>query len=178
MEQNKSVTNLQEEISIKLLKDEQKQEFIHYLQTIPFYFNEDVLLDEADLKNFEFNDLNEYIIATVRKEIIGHIAIQYQEYKYGYHQEHCIEVHINIAKEYQNKGIGKTLLEYMLKHIQTKTKISKIKTKMLENNQAAIQLFESFGFVKEAVLEKEWKVIIKDKEEYINGIYMKRILRK
>ncbi|MBS3137859.1 GNAT family N-acetyltransferase [Candidatus Woesearchaeota archaeon] len=176
MKQNKKPINYQKDISIKLLKEEQKQEFINYLQTIPFYLNEDVLLDEADMKNFAYNELNEYIIVILKKDIIGHIAIQYQKYKYGYHQEHCIEVHINIAKEYHGKGIGKALLSYLLKYIQSKKEIVKIKTKMLENNQAAIKLFESFGFVKEAVLEKEWKLIIKNKEEYINGVYMAKII--
>ena len=85
-------------------------------------------------------------------------------------------MHINIAKEYHGKGIGKALLSYLLKYIQSKKEIVKIKTKMLENNQAAIKLFESFGFVKEAVLEKEWKLIIKNKEEYINGVYMAKII--
>ncbi len=161
---------------LKLLEDKEKQDFVDYLQTIPFYFSEDVLLDEADLKNFAYNDYNHYVIAKYQNEIIGHIAIQYQKYKYGYHQEHIAEIHINVKQEHQKKGIGKQLMKYCLDYLKTKKEINKIKTKILENNKIIQQLFSNFKFQQEAILKKEWKIIIKEKEYYLDGIYMSRFI--
>ena len=161
--------------TLKLLDETNKEEFTHYLQTIPFYFSDGILLDEADLKNFAFSDFNEYIIAIINSQIIGHITISFPKYKFGYHQEHIIEAHINVQQEWQQKGVGDGLLAFLINFAREK-KMKKIKTKMLANNLGAIRLFEKHGFEQEGFLKKEWKLLVKGKEEFVDGMHMARLL--
>ncbi|MBI4453410.1 GNAT family N-acetyltransferase [Candidatus Woesearchaeota archaeon] len=162
---------------IQILTDAKLREFIDYLEQIPYSaYQKKVVLDEKDVFSFGYVPNNKYIIAVDKEEadedkgkdkIIGHICIMSPYTQYGYHQEHILEVHINIIPEYQHKGVGKALLEFFLQEIKKGRKnngIKKIKTKMLASNEPAIKLFEKFGFKKEALLKKEWKMIIEDEK--------------
>lgn len=194
---------------IQVLTDAKLREFIDYLEQIPYSaYQKEVVLDEKDVFSFGYVPNNKYIIATDdnkvsnnncdrnsnrdgyiesnsnnkdKNKIIGHICIISPYSKYGYHQEHILEVHINIIPEYQSKGVGKKLLEFFLQEVKKGRKtngIKKIKTKMLASNEPAIKLFEKVGFEKEALLKKEWKLIIEDEktgkktERYEDCLYM------
>lgn len=176
--------------NIQVLTDAKLREFIDYLEQIPYTaYQKNVIMDEKDVFSFGYVPNNKYIIAidnnsrnnNDNNKIIGHICVMSPYSKYGYHQEHVLEVHINIIPEYQSQGVGKALLEFFLQEVKKGGKtsgIKKIKTKMLASNEPAIKLFEKVGFKKEALLKKEWKLIIEDEktgkktERYENCLYM------
>ncbi|MFH1439747.1 MAG: GNAT family N-acetyltransferase [Candidatus Woesearchaeota archaeon] len=180
---------------IAFLDDANLREFIDYLEKIPYSaYPKNIILDEKDLASFRYYHGNRYIVAfdcSEKNNIIGHLCIMTPATKYGYHQEHIVEVHINVIPEYQNKGIGKALLEFFIEEVKKgkkKSGIRKIKTKMLAGNEKVIRLFERFGFKKEALLKDEWKMIIESNRKsedncennkkviYEDGIYMSLIL--
>ena len=143
---------------IEFLQDSKLREFEEYLEKIPYStYQKGVELDEKDILSFRYYHGNRYIIAKDNQRIIGHLCIMFPYSKYGYHQEHIIEVHINVLPDFQAKGIGKALLDFLIKDIKKDRKkngIMKIKTKMLASNKPVINLFEKFGFKIEAVLKK------------------------
>ena len=163
-------------LKIEHLSESRLKDFVNYLQNLPQEaYSKDIALDEKDILSFRYYPGCRYVIAlsqtnhkiTERKEetIMGHLCIMTPSTKYGYHQEHIVEVHINVIPEFQKKGIGKTLLSFFIKEAKKgkeKSGIKKIKTKMLGGNEKVIKLFESFGFEKEAVMKKEWKLIVDD----------------
>ncbi|MBT4541330.1 GNAT family N-acetyltransferase [Candidatus Woesearchaeota archaeon] len=186
---------------VMFLDDSNLKLFVDYLEKLPYLtYSKDVILDQKDVLSFKYYHNNTYIIAVgnidpekrhepvtnIRKsKVIGHICIMHPATKHGYHQEHVLEVHINIMPEYQQKSVGKTLMKFLLKEVKKgkkKSGIKKIKTKMLANNEKVIKLFESFGFEKEAIMKEEWKLIIEDKETskqkevYEDGVYMSLFL--
>jgi RimJ/RimL family protein N-acetyltransferase len=165
---------------IEFLQDSKLREFSEYLEKIPYSaYQKDVELDEKDILSFRYYHGNRYIIAKENGNIVGHLCIMFPYSKYGYHQEHIIEVHINVLPEFQSKGVGKALLEFFIKDIHKNNKksgIMKIKTKMLASNRPVINLFEKFGFKKEGVLEKEWKIVMEKEGKkiicYEDAVYM------
>lgn len=184
-------------LTIKFLDDSKLRSFIDYLELLPYSsYSDDVVLDEKDVLSFKYYHGNTYIIAfdnnkkqdknTINKEdIIGHVCIMHPVNKHGYHQEHVLEIHINVLPTYQCKGVGKSMLKFLITEIKKGNKkrgIKKIKTKMLANNEKVIKLFESFGFEKEAIMKKEWKLLIKDKKGkekivYEDAMYMSLFLK-
>ena len=183
-------------LKIENLSESKLKEFVSYLENLPLQtYSKGVVLDEKDILSFRYYPGNQYVIAIDElknkkrneKSIVGHICIMQPKVKYGYHQEHIVEIHINVLQEHQGKGIGKKLLAFFLKEIKKtnkdrKTTISKIKTKMMANNEKVIKLFENFEFKKEALLKKEWKIISEDqkdkkKEAYEDTVLMGLLLK-
>jgi L-amino acid N-acyltransferase YncA len=171
---------------IQFLENSWLSKFADYLDSIPYFtYSDNVILDEKDVLSFKYYHGNTYVLATdENREVLGHICVIHPVNKHGYHQEHILEVHINVLPTHHGKSIGKRLLEFFLKEVKKGNKkrgIKKIHTKMLANNDKVIKLFESLGFKKEAVLKKEWKLLIKDKkgkdkEVYEDGVYMSLFL--
>lgn len=176
---------------VKFLDDSLLTRFVDYLEQIPYStYSQGVVLDRADIDSFRYYHGNRYIVALQKgskrgkghdteEKILGHLCIMIPASKYGYHQEHILEVHINVLPEFQSKGVGKALLAFFVKELKKwkhKNNITKIKTKMLGSNTPVIKLFEKFGFKIEAILQKEWKVLYEDhatgKPAYENAVYM------
>ena len=172
-------------LKIEHLSESRLKDFVNYLENLPQEaYSKNIVLDEKDILSFRYYPGNKYVVAVdIEGKILGHICIMQPKVKYGYHQEHIVEIHINVLNNYQGKGVGKAMLEYFLDWIKKNNlkknkneKIKKIKTKILANNKKVIKLFEKFGFKKEALLEKEWKVISndkgKEKESYEDAVLM------
>jgi ribosomal-protein-alanine N-acetyltransferase len=91
-------------------------------------------------KEMTTNDLALYIVAEVNQKIIGYAGLW------------CIvdEGHItNVAvhPDYRGQGLGKNLVEIMLSEARKKGKIKSFTLEVRVTNEAAINLYEGFGFV-------------------------------
>ncbi len=82
--------------------------------------------------NHDYANIYVYLIDDV---ITG--FIQYEE-----HYEVCDIINIAVSEEYQNKGIGKALIDYLINH----TKCEKIMLEVRENNLKALNLYHKCNF--------------------------------
>lgn len=71
------------------------------------------------------------------------------------HRNQKAELGILIDKNWQKKGIGKEALELLIDLAWSEMNMRKIKALVFEENEAAIKLYKSCGFVEEGVLKKE-----------------------
>ena len=77
--------------------------------------------------------------------------------------KHVGEFGISVSKEHWGKGIGRTMIDYMLKWAYSNPILRKINLKVLQKNERAIELYEKIGFKKEGMMIKDF---------YLNGEYM------
>lgn len=70
---------------------------------------------------------------------------------------HTAEFSISVLRPHRNQGIGRRLLEEMLRWAHENPQIEKLSLKVHADNDRAIHLYESLGFVREGTLKKELK---------------------
>lgn len=118
------------------------------------YFNVEYKPD--DIINHPFN---KYLIYRDNNKQIGFIeyALYYDRIELNYIYVNC---------DYCNKGIGKKLLEFLIKMYDNK-KVQNITLEVLENNYPAIRLYEKLGF----------KYVSKRKN-YCNGVDAMLMIRR
>ena len=74
---------------------------------------------------------------------------------------------IYVKKEYRGKGIGKKLIESVIKNIQKNVNVSKIELAVNPEQKAAVKLYEKYGFELVGRLKKELKIDDKFYDELI-----------
>ncbi len=92
----------------------------------------------STIYNIEENIKNDYVHIYVYEEdnkVLGFVQIEN-------HFEITDIINIAVDKDYQGKGIGKKLLQYLIDN----TEAEKIMLEVKENNIPAIKLYESMGF--------------------------------
>lgn len=75
---------------------------------------------------------------------------------------------------YRNKGIGRQLIEAMLKYIKTLPDVYSLQLKVVTDNIPALNLYESFGF-------KTWaaeKNALKDGERFLDQFHMMYVVER
>lgn len=77
---------------------------------------------------------------------------------------------IAVDKEYRKKGIGSKLLEHMIKSAKEK-KIRQIRLEVSTKNEAAINLYEKFGFKKMGVRKNYYQKTGEDAYNMMRQIY-------
>jgi len=110
-----------------------------------------------------------FLVAEVEGKIVGFTRCEGSKRN---RFRHKAEFGICILKEYWGQGIGKVLLENILKWADT-VEIEKITLTVLQTNTNAIQLYKRFGFIEEGLLMKDR--IHKD-GNYYNTVMMGRVL--
>lgn len=110
-------------------------------------------------------------IVTVNNKVIGFVAYSSLNFKNG-----TAELSIVIGEEgYRGKGIAKRAIKCIETYLQSELNIRKIKAKVLAFNNDSIQLFNSLGYEKEAVLVKEIYRGGKYNDLYIYTKFLKEI---
>lgn len=71
---------------------------------------------------------------------------------------HIGELGIVIQKEYWGIGLGSILMEELLAWAEMSEQITRIELKVQEQNERARKLYEKFGFIEEAVMQRGVKV--------------------
>ena len=94
------------------------------------------------------------LVAEVANKIVGML-----ELSNGHRQriEHIAEFGMSIDRPFRNQGIGRRLIDAMLSWARENPVIEKISLKVHADNDRAIHLYQSLGFVQEGHLKKELK---------------------
>lgn len=76
---------------------------------------------------------------------------------------------MSVQKAWRGKGIGKILLTSLLNWAEENDNIEKVCLSIFANNYIALNLYEKFGFVKEGIRPRSYKIA---SGEYIDEIMM------
>lgn len=112
-----------------------------------------------------------FLVAEVEGKIVGFTRCEGNKLS---RFRHKAEFGICILKEYWGYGIGKVLLENILRWADT-VGIEKILLTVIETNTKAIELYKKYGFLEEGLLIKDR--IHKD-GNYYNTVIMGRLLHR
>ena len=113
---------------------------------------------------------NEYwFVAEVKGKVVGMAALNKYPHQKKYHSG---TFSIMINPDYHKIGIGKRLMEEIIKLSDEKLKLKRIELTVFESNPNAVKLYEKFGFIKEG--KKECSVITEDGFEH--EILMARVI--
>lgn len=114
------------------------------------------LENEIDyLKNLSNNDNQIMLVAVLDGKIISNLG-----YSGGFRNRtrHCGEFGVAVRKKYWNNGVASNLINELFKWGKDSKFCEKINLKVREDNEKAIMLYESLGFVKEGLLLKDMKI--------------------
>lgn len=68
---------------------------------------------------------------------------------------HVGEFGMNVMRAYWGKGIGKSMLQHLIKWAKESGEVRKINLRVRSDNERAIRLYNGLGFVEEGVLRRE-----------------------
>lgn len=109
------------------------------------------------------NDL--MFVAEIEGKIIGLLQLTKKKHQ---RVSHVGQFGISIQLAFCNQGIGKKMMAKMLDWVEKETSIEKIILEVFSNNERAIHLYKSFGFIEEGRKEKFIK--------YEDGTYTDEII--
>ncbi|MBB6111615.1 Protein N-acetyltransferase, RimJ/RimL family [Mucilaginibacter lappiensis] len=136
------------------------------LLTTPEEYNISVADEKVWINNIRKSKNSELLIATLDHQVIGFLFfIGQQKAK----NAHVGELGINVHPGYQAMGIGRALMETLIKWVNNHNVIEKIVLEVFATNHNAIKLYYSLGFKEEGRFVKA----IKQKNgEYVDVIQM------
>ncbi len=117
------------------------------------------------ITSFLGNKTGVYLVAEYEGEIIGHAFL---EPNYVKSLAHVAELNIAVHLGWQQKGIGRQLLQQIIDWAKESGRIEKIELNVRASNTAAISLYRRIGFQEEGRLKKRVKI----KDYYIDDIVM------
>jgi RimJ/RimL family protein N-acetyltransferase len=117
------------------------------------------------------NNLNEnqdalVLVAELNNQIIGLLFFVPQTKKKN---SHTGEFGVNVHPDYQHIGIGRVLVEELLKWAKDNSRIEKVFLTVFHTNHKAIQLYKNLGFIEEG---RHIKAIKQLNGEYVDIIQM------
>ncbi len=110
------------------------------------------------------------IVAEKNGQAIGLLDFSNQIFK---RTSHVGGFGMSLLPEWRGLGLGKEMLLQLLDWVKDNTSIEKINLEVLSNNESAIGLYCSLGFVKEGRKSKEIKV---SETEYLDLILMAKCI--
>ncbi|MBM7606105.1 RimJ/RimL family protein N-acetyltransferase [Metabacillus crassostreae] len=112
----------------------------------------------------KWNSLNEFseknpegsqLVAILEDRVVGYL---------GFHHptplktnQHVLEIDIAVDQHYQGKGIGRKLLDELMKMAKDKN-IHKLALRVLSSNEGAIDFYKKCGFTEQGRLVKEFLI--------------------
>jgi RimJ/RimL family protein N-acetyltransferase len=118
------------------------------------------------INNFNQNPDSLVLVAELDNQIVGLLFFVPQPKKKN---SHTGEFGVNVHPDYQQMGIGRALVEELLKWARANAKIEKVFLTVFHTNQKAIQLYEKLGFVEEG---RHIKAIKQLNGEYVDILQM------
>ena len=85
---------------------------------------------------------------------------------------HVVLIGLAIRKQWRGKGVGKTLMKYLLSWAK-RIGIVKLRLNVIENNKIAYNLYRKMGFIKEGYFRREIRI----GRRYYNTIEMAKFVR-
>lgn len=115
----------------------------------------------------EYNDSKNrlFVVAEVEGKICGTLTFWGNSRR---RLEHWGELGISVLKAYWNKGVGRLLVEYLLKWAKDGKIVKKLDLLVREDNIAAIELYKKMGFQIEGKVTKAMKI----EGKYYDFLYM------
>ena len=105
-----------------------------------------------DIKSTNASPINEMILAVADGKIVGIGTINSSN---KIKCRHCGELGIVVAKEYQGKGIGTTIIQKLIDWAKENGVTTRIQLDTRKDNEYAIRLYEKFGFEMEGCLRNQ-----------------------
>ena len=116
------------------------------------------------------NERELILIAQYQEKIVGWLVFQSPNRK---RLAHTGSFGMMILKEYRGLGIGKRLLEKLLKWAEFNPYIEKISLGVFSTNESAIALYKKMGFVEEGRKINEIKL---NDKQYIDDVLMYKMV--
>ncbi|GFZ32958.1 acetyltransferase [Clostridium zeae] len=92
------------------------------------------------------------LVATLNDKIVGNLSFRAGSSK---KIQHVGEFGIQVLKNYWNLGIGKELVKCLINWAKENEKVYKISLRVRADNQNAIHLYKTLGFMEEGILKGE-----------------------
>lgn len=99
------------------------------------------------LHSLQGQEHQQMLVATVSGKIVGNIHIQGGTRQ---RRKHIASFGISVLKEFWGTGVGKALMEELLKHAE-RLSLTRIELRVRTDNERAIALYRHFGFEAEGV---------------------------
>jgi L-amino acid N-acyltransferase len=112
------------------------------------------------------------IVAEVKNEVIGYASLNRCSDKKAY--EITAEISLYIDPLHRGKGIGKKLIDIIIKSAESDTALNSIIARITEGNDHSVYLHEINGFCKVGVLREAGKKFSK----FLDVTIMQKMLRK
>jgi len=106
-----------------------------------------------------------YLVAEQEGQIVGHAFLEPYTLQ---SLRHIADLNIAVHLGWQNKGIGRQLLEQLIKRAKNAGALEKIQLNVRASNTIAIALYKKTGFYEEGRLKNRLKI----KDGYIDDIIM------
>lgn len=106
------------------------------------------------------------LLALCDGEIVGNADIRSSRYR---RTQHRAEFGMSVRQDCRGQGVGKALLKGIITIAKENSLIKKLELGVIEKNQSAIKLYESFGFKEEG---RSIKGFCSDDGEYLDEIRM------
>ena len=81
--------------------------------------------------------------------------------------QHVADIGLMVARDYRRRGAGRALLETAVEWARA-SGISKLELHVFPHNEAAIKLYESFGFEQEGYRKRQYR----RGNEYVDAVLM------
>jgi len=109
----------------------------------------------------------------IKAEIGGRFVGSLSLARYGNLEKsrHLRVLGMGVSKAFRGMGVGKALMDYAIRWARRKG-LEKITLSVFSTNRAAIQFYEKFGFVREGVMKKQFRI----QGRYVDEIAMSKFL--
>ncbi len=134
-------------------------------QTPGFFCSQPSELDGQAVKQTIQSPQNIYLVAEYEGQVVAHAFLDSCTLQ---SLRHVADLNIVVHLGWQGKGIGKKLLEQIIKSARSTSIIEKIQLNVRASNIVAISLYKKMGFQEEGRLKNKVKV----KDRYIDDIVM------
>ncbi|WP_449539418.1 N-acetyltransferase family protein [Ferdinandcohnia sp. Marseille-Q9671] len=141
-----------------------------FLLTSPDEFTLTVDQEEEWIENHS-NQGNLLIVAEIDGRIIGNLNFQTKKHK---RLSHIGYFGISIQEEYCNRGIGRSLLTYLLQWAKLEPGLEKVCLEVFSHNDRAIHLYKKLGFQEEG---RKVKFVKLSESEYADEILMYKFVK-
>ena len=109
------------------------------------------------------------VIAEVQGNINGIIGFTGDERK---RMRHTGEFGMAVLRKYWSLGLGSALVECMIEWAKASRIVRKINLRVRVDNQRALRLYERFGFTREGLVSRQFKMADKFYDAYFMGLHI------
>ena len=107
-----------------------------------------------------------YLVAEREGTVVGHAFLERLSLAVT---SHVVRLTIAVHEGHQSQGVGRALMNELLRWAQTNPRVEKVELQVRSSNERAIALYRSLGFVEEGRKTRRLKI---GQSEYLDDVYM------